>query len=119
MGGEVYPNTRREISKLEATIRSHAVIGGGLVQYPFGDENRVLEVKQAQADLRETLVNESRKMCNARRVWQENITDTKVDLARNVHDLKCVEERIRKREAAKLAKSSGQLSTGTAVSGTA
>ena len=44
-------------------------------------------------------------MFNAKLVWQQNITEAKVELSRNQHTLRQVEERIRRRDAAKTSAS--------------
>ena len=48
-------SAKDEISRLEARIQTHSSTGGGLVKDQYGDEKRVIELKQAQEGLRDNL----------------------------------------------------------------
>ena len=115
-GANPFKSVKDEISRLEARIQTYFSTGGGLVKDQYGDEKPVIELKQAQEELHENLQEESRKTFNAKLVWQQNITEAKVELSRNQYTLRQVEERIRRRDAAKLSASttSGRGAAGEA-----
>ena len=77
MSGEVYPTTSQDIFRAEATIRSYDVVVGGLVVDKFGEDQRCVELRRQEEELRVQLSQGTSKLANAKIEWVEEIGSIK------------------------------------------